>query len=71
MTSILPSIKEFPKSLNVGAGTKVERMLWYKMDTRTLLDISPEIDDLPSNRRNEKIGDFLLRTIVAAHYRDQ
>jgi len=50
---------------------KVETTLSQKMSTRTLFDISSEIDDLPSDRRNEKIGDFFLRTIVATHYYDQ
>ena len=60
MTSIVPRIKEFPISLNVGAVTNVKKMLWWEMNARTFFDISSEIDDLPSNRRNEKIGDRFL-----------
>jgi hypothetical protein len=71
ITSIVPRIKEFPKSLNFGAVATVERMMWQKVGTQTFFDIPPEIDDLPSSCRDEKVGNFLLRAIVAAHYRDQ
>lgn len=71
MISIVPRIREFPKSLSVGAVNDVERTLQYIIDSRTLFDIPSEIDDLSGCRGNEKVGNFLLRTIVAAHYRNQ